>query len=83
MKEFVEKSFALKGFDIKWKGEGTNEIGYDEKTGRELIFVSEKYFRPTEVDELLGDSTKARTELGWKPEHSFDELVAEMVAADC
>ena len=83
VKEFVEKSFALKGFDIKWKGEGTNEIGYDEKTGRELIFVSEKYFRPTEVDELLGDSTKARTELGWKPEHSFDELVAEMVAADC
>lgn len=83
VKEFVEKSFALKGFDIKWKGEGTNEVGYDEKTGRELIFVSEKYFRPTEVDELLGDSTKARTELGWKPEHSFDELVAEMVEADC
>lgn len=83
VKEFVEKSFALKGFDIKWKGEGTNEVGYDEKTGRELIFVSEKYFRPTEVDELLGDSTKARTELGWKPEHSFDELVAEMVAGDC
>jgi GDPmannose 4,6-dehydratase len=83
VKEFVEKSFALKGFDIKWKGEGTNEIGYDEKTGRELIFVSEKYFRPTEVDELLGDSTKARTELGWKPEHSFDELVAEMVEGDC
>jgi GDPmannose 4,6-dehydratase len=83
VKEFVEKSFGLKGFDIKWKGEGTNEIGYDEKTGRELIFVSEKYFRPTEVDELLGDSTKARTELGWKPEHSFDELVAEMVEGDC
>ena len=83
VKEFVEKSFALKGFDIKWKGEGTNEVGYDEKTGRELIFVSEKYFRPTEVDELLGDSTKARTELGWKPEHSFDDLVAEMVEADC
>ena len=83
VREFVEKSFALKGFDIKWKGEGTNEIGYDENTGRELIFVSEKYFRPTEVDELLGDSTKARKELGWKPEHSFDDLVAEMVAGDC
>jgi len=83
VREFVEKSFALKGFNIKWKGEGIDEIGYDENTGRELIFVSEKYFRPTEVDELLGDSTKARSELGWKPEHSFDELVREMVEADC
>ena len=83
VREFVEKSFGLKGFTIKWKGEGLNEIGYDETTGRELIFISEKYFRPTEVDELLGDSTKARTELGWTPTHSFDELVAEMVEADC
>lgn len=83
VREFVEKSFGLKGFTIKWKGEGLNEIGYDETTGRELIFISEKYFRPTEVDELLGDSTKARTELGWSPTHSFDELVAEMVEADC
>jgi len=83
VREFVEKSFALKGFNIKWKGEGIDEIGYDENTGRELIFVSEKYFRPTEVDELLGDSTKARKELGWKPEHSFDELVREMVDSDC
>jgi len=83
VREFVEKSFGLKGFTIKWKGEGLNEIGYDETTGRELIFISEKYFRPTEVDELLGDSTKARTELGWSPAHSFDELVAEMVEADC
>jgi GDPmannose 4,6-dehydratase len=83
VKEFVEKSFAQKGFDIQWKGEGLNEIGYEVKTGRELIFVSEKYFRPTEVDELLGDSTKARTELGWEPEYSFDDLVNEMVIQDC
>jgi GDPmannose 4,6-dehydratase len=66
VREFIEKAFKLKGFDIKWKGEGLNEVGYDEKTGRELIFVSEKYFRPAEVEELLGDSTKARTELGLK-----------------
>ena len=83
VKEFVEKSFAFKGFDIQWKGEGLNEIGYDAKTGRELIFISEKYFRPTEVDELLGDSTKARTELGWTSEYSFDDLVKEMVNQDC
>ena len=83
VREFVEKSFALKGFNIKWKGEGVNEIGYDEATGRELIFISEKYFRPAEVDELLGDSTKARTELGWTCKYSFDELVKEMVDVDC
>lgn len=83
VREFIEKSFALKGFSIKWSGEGINEIGYDENTGKELIFISEKYFRPTEVDELLGDSTKARTELGWEPKYSFDDLVREMVEKDC
>lgn len=83
VREFVEKSFSLKGFNIKWKGENINEIGYDENTGRELIFISEKYFRPAEVDELLGDSSKARTELGWTPRYTFDELVKEMVDADC
>jgi len=83
VREFVEKAFELKGFIIKWKGDGANEIGYDLNTGRELIFISEKYFRPTEVDELLGDSTKARTLLGWKPRHSFAELVNEMVETDC
>jgi len=83
VREFVEKSFALKGFDIKWKGEGVNEVGYDAITGRELVFVSEKYFRPAEVEELLGDSTKARTQLGWTPEYSFDALLQEMVDQDC
>ena len=83
VREFVEKSFGLKGFDIVWKGEGLNEIGYDKNTGRELIFVSEKYFRPAEVEELLGDSTKARTQLGWLPEYTFDMLVQEMVQHDC
>jgi GDPmannose 4,6-dehydratase len=83
VREFVEKAFKLKGFEIAWKGQGLNEIGYDTITGRELIFVSEKYFRPAEVDELLGDSTKARTVLGWEPSISFDNLVAEMVASDC
>ena len=83
VREFIEKAFALKGFNIKWKGEGLDEIGYDKNTGRELIFIDERYFRPAEVEELLGDSTKARTELGWKPNYSFDDLVKEMVDLDC
>jgi GDPmannose 4,6-dehydratase len=83
VKEFVEKAFALKGFQIKWRGEGVEEVGYDENTGRELILVSSRYFRPAEVEELLGDSSKARRELGWTPKCTFDELVREMVEADC
>lgn len=83
VREFVEKAFALKGFQIAWKGEGVNEIGYDKDTGRELIFVSEKYYRPAEVEELLGDSTKAQSQLGWTPKYTFDELVKEMVDEDC
>ena len=83
VREFIEKSFSLKGFNIKWKGKGTSEIGYDSNTNRELIFISEKYFRPTEVDLLLGDSSKARNKLNWKPKYSFDNLVKEMVENDC
>lgn len=83
VREFIEISFALRGFEIGWKGEGIQEIGYDKKTGRELIFCSEKYFRPTEVDVLCGDASKAGNELGWKPEYSFADLVKEMVEKDC
>lgn len=83
VREFIEKAFSMKGFDIKWKGSGLDEIGYDNNTGRELIFVSDKYYRPAEVEELLGDSTKARTKLNWKPKCSFDQLVQEMVDHDC
>jgi GDPmannose 4,6-dehydratase len=83
VREFIEKAFALRGFDIKWKGSGVDEVGYDSLTGRELIFIDPKYFRPSEVERLLGDSTKARTELGWEPKISFDQLVKRMVDADC
>jgi GDPmannose 4,6-dehydratase len=83
VREFVEKSFSLKGFTIGWVNEGLEEIGYDINTGRKLVFISEKYFRPAEVDELLGDSTKAKEELGWFPRVKFDDLVKEMVEADC
>ena len=82
VREFVEEAFKLKDFNIKWRGEGLNEIGYDENTGKELIFVSEKYFRPAEVEELLGDASKAKEKLGWKPKTSFKELVKRMVDND-
>ena len=83
VREFVEKAFSLKGFNIQWKGSGLDEVGYDTISGRELIFISDKYFRPAEVEELLGDSTKARALLGWAPKYTFDELVKEMVDTDC
>ena len=82
VREFVEKSFAIRHYIIKWKGTGVNEIGYDYLTGRELIRVSPTYFRPAEVELLLGDSSKAQFELGWKPDISFDQLVEEMVLAE-
>ena len=82
VRRFVEKAFALRGFKILWKGEGIDEIGYDETTGRRLIIISEKYFRPSEVEELLGDASLAKTRLGWTPEYTFDDLVKEMVDSD-
>lgn len=83
VREFVEKAFLCKGIEIAWKGAGVDEIGYDKHTGREYVFIDPKYFRPTEVEQLLGDSTKARSQLGWEPKISFDELVSRMVRHDC
>jgi GDPmannose 4,6-dehydratase len=83
IRQLIEIAFGLKGFDIGWKGEGVNEIGYDKKTGRELIFIDSKYFRPAEVDLLLGDSTKAQKILGWTAKTDINELLKEMVDHDC
>lgn len=83
VREFVEIAFGMKGFEIEWRGTGVNEEGYDKKTGRKLIEVSEKYFRPAEVEFLLGDSSKSKKVLDWKPEYSFIDLVKEMVESDC
>lgn len=83
VREFIERAFSLRGFQIKWRGEGVEEVGYDETTGRELVFIDSKYFRPTEVELLLGNAQKAKTMLGWEPHIGFDELVERMVAADC
>lgn len=82
VREFVDKAFNHVQIQIRWEGEGVNERGYHATTNQILVEVDEKYFRPTEVDLLLGDPTKARTELGWKTTYSFDDLVKEMVIAD-
>ncbi len=83
IRQLIEIAFKLKGFEIGWKGEGVEEIGYDKITGKELIFVDPKYFRPAEVDLLLGDPTKANTILGWKAKTTIEELLREMVEQDC
>jgi GDP-D-mannose dehydratase len=82
VREFVEKAAKLLGFEIVWKGNGINEVGIDIKTNKEIIAIDEKYYRPSEVQTLLGDSSKAQKELGWSPETSFDELVEEMIDYD-
>jgi len=78
VREFVEKSAGYFGMDIEWQGEGLEEIGIDKSTGRVVIRVDDKYFRPAEVESLLGDATKAKEQLGWEPKISFDELVEDM-----
>lgn len=80
VREFTELAFEQIGIEICWRGKGIDEVGYDKKTGRELVRVDARYFRPTEVDILLGDATKARTMLNWQPQVSFAELVQEMVS---
>ena len=82
VREFVELAFAEVGMSVAWKGKGADEIGYDVKTGNELVRIDPRYFRPTEVDLLLGDASKARAALGWQHKVKFPELVKEMVAAD-
>lgn len=82
VRSFVEKSFNRLGMEIEWRGQGVDEKGYERGTGKCLIEVDPRYFRPTEVDLLIGDPTKASTVLGWKHETSLDQLVAEMVRED-
>ena len=83
IKELIEIAFEMKGIHISWKGEGVHEIGYDVNTGKEYIFVNEKYFRPTEVELLLGNPAKAYSKLGWKPKTDIVDLIREMVDQDC
>ena len=79
VREFVEAAAPYFGFKIEWMGEGLNEVGYDWNTKRPVIKVDPKYFRPAEVESLLGDATKAKEKLGWEPEISFTQLIEDMV----
>jgi GDPmannose 4,6-dehydratase len=82
VREFVEKAFAFAGKTIKWSGKGADEIGVDAASGETLVEIDPQYFRPTEVDVLVGDASKAKAKLGWTHTTSFDDLVREMVEAD-
>jgi GDPmannose 4,6-dehydratase len=82
VREFVELAFAEVGRRIEWRGKGVEETGTDAKSGRTVVRIDPAYFRPTEVDLLIGDAAKAREKLGWTPKRSFAELVREMVAGD-
>ncbi|MEQ8327963.1 MAG: GDP-mannose 4,6-dehydratase [Parvibaculum sp.] len=82
VREFLEIAFRLVGIEIVWEGAGENERGRDRETGKIVVQVSAEYFRPTEVDLLLGDASKAMRELDWKPKTTFAELIEEMVISD-
>jgi GDPmannose 4,6-dehydratase len=82
VRQFIELAFAQVGRNVAWKGSGNEEVGFDRASGKELVKIDQRYFRPIEVDELLGDPSKAQRELGWKAETSFKDLVAEMVTSD-
>ena len=82
VRRFVEMAFAHCGIDIEWQGEGVEERGLCARTGRSLIEIDPRYFRPSEVNELLGDASKARQKLGWEPKTSLEVLVQEMVQVD-
>jgi len=82
VRKFVEMAFEEVGISIEWKGKGIHEKGINKADGSVLIEIDSRYFRPTEVDLLLGDASKANKILGWKPKHTIDDLVKEMVASD-
>jgi GDPmannose 4,6-dehydratase len=82
VREFVELAAKDLGMEIQWEGQGADEKGYDTRTGKPIVAVDPGYYRPTEVDSLLGDATKAREKLGWQPRISFQELVTEMIQQD-
>ena len=79
VREFVDKTSPFFGVKIEWMGEGLDEVGYDWNTKKTIIRVSDRYFRPTEVESLLGDASKAKKVLGWEPEITFDQLIEDMV----
>ena len=82
VREFVDRAFNEIDVEVEWKGEGIDEKGFDKKSGEILVEVDEKYFRPTEVELLIGDPSKAKELLGWEHKYDLKALVSEMVKAD-
>ena len=82
VREFIEESFAVLGEEISWKGKGVSEVGVLKSSGKIVVSINPRYYRPTEVELLIGDSTKAKEELGWKPKTKFKDLARIMVEAD-
>jgi GDPmannose 4,6-dehydratase len=82
VREFAERAATLLGMRLEWRGKGVEERGIDAMSGRTIVKIDQRYFRPTEVETLLGDASKANRKLGWKPEIGFDALVEEMIAGD-
>ncbi len=82
VRDFASAAFNAADIDLEWQGCGKDETGICRKSGRTYVKVDPHYYRPTEVDLLQGDASKAQKILGWQPEHSFDQMVAEMVAHD-
>jgi GDPmannose 4,6-dehydratase len=82
VREFIEKAFGALEMNVEWRGEGVEETGVDSRTGKTVVRIDPRHFRPTEVEQLQGNPAKAERQLGWKPEISFDQLVALMVKAD-
>jgi GDPmannose 4,6-dehydratase len=82
VREFVELAFAHVGRTIEWRGRGVGETGVESRSGRLLVKIDPRYFRPTEVDLLIGDAAKAQARLGWKPVTPFADLIKEMIEAD-
>ena len=82
VREFVVEAFKHVGVTIAWEGEGVDEVGKDAATGTVRVKVDPKYFRPTEVEQLLGDPTKAKNRFGWQPKVAFNSLVQEMMDSD-
>ena len=82
VREFAERAFAEVGTTLEWSGSGVDEVGRDAKSGKTVVLVDRAYFRPTEVDMLIGDATKAREKLGWVPTCDLQQMIKEMIAAD-
>jgi GDPmannose 4,6-dehydratase len=82
VRKFIELAFAEVGITVKWEGKGVDEKGINTATGKIIVEIDPKYFRPTEVELLIGDASKAKKNLGWEPKYTLEQLVKEMVASD-